>query len=83
MKVVEVAALGELGIVLEKVHQADGVVGGLSLAVRGDAEDDQGILWDRVEVLKVEPVRRISSRPCKKGAAATHSSGSQTSDECP
>ena len=71
MEVLEAAAVAELHVVLlEEVHQRDAVVGRFSFAVGGDTEDDECVLGDLVERLKVVAAR---GGRCQKriGSAAT------------
>jgi hypothetical protein len=58
-QVLERGAVGELRVFLHEVHELDGVVGRLSLAVRRHAEHDKVVLGDGIEVIKVVAVRRI------------------------
>jgi hypothetical protein len=84
-----VSAVGKGDVVLlEEVHQADCVIGRLSLAVGGNAENDERILGHGIQVVKV-----VSEAPALaldktvmmegRGQKRAHSSGSQTRDDSP
>jgi len=61
-QVVELVAVAELRVLLEELHELDGVVGRLALAIRGEAEDDEAVVRDGIQVVEVVAARESASQ---------------------